>query len=52
MNQSEEDAINWNFIECGMNADRRGNGRKGWELWRGRLEGGDIRIRKGDMQIR
>ena len=45
MNQSEEDAINWNFIECGLNADRLGNERKGWELWRGRLEGDDMRIR-------
>lgn len=45
MNQSEEDAINWNFIECGLNADRRGDGRKGWELWREMLEGDDMRIR-------
>ena len=52
MNQLEKDDVNWNFIECGLNADRRGNGRKGSELWGGRLDGGDIRIRKGDMQIR
>ena len=39
MNQSEEDAINWNFIECRLNANRCGDGRKGWELWRGRLKG-------------
>lgn len=45
MNQSEEDAINWNFIECGLNADRRGDGRKGGEWWRGMLEGDDMRIR-------
>jgi len=39
MNQSEKDEDNWYYIECGLNADRRGNGRKGWELWRGRLKG-------------
>ena len=39
MNQLEKDDVNWNFIECGLNADRRGDGRKGSELWRGRLKG-------------
>ena len=39
MNQLEKDDVNWNFIECGLNADRLGDGRKGRELWRGRLKG-------------
>lgn len=39
MNQSEEDEDNWYYIGCGLNPDRRGNERKGWELWRGMLKG-------------
>ena len=39
MNQSEKDEDNWYYIECGLNADRRGNGRKGGKWWRGRLKG-------------